>query len=61
MDRGFSTYLYLHVFFQGNIQDCGAKTDALGEWQGSTKFGGERLGAGFFQRSVGEAPSRDES
>lgn len=22
-------------------QDCGAKTDALGEWQGSTKFGGE--------------------
>ncbi|CAK9009716.1 unnamed protein product [Durusdinium trenchii] len=22
-------------------QDCGAKTDALGEWQGNTKFGGE--------------------
>ena len=25
-------------------QDCGAKTDALGEWRGSTKFGGEPLG-----------------
>lgn len=32
------------TFFSGIIQDCGAKTDALGEWQGSTKFGGERLG-----------------
>ncbi len=25
-------------------QDCGAKTDALGEWRGSTKFSGELLG-----------------
>ena len=31
-------------------QDCGAKTDALGEWQGSTKFGGEPLGEKTPQR-----------
>ena len=26
-------------------EDCGAKSDALGAWQGSTKFGGELLGS----------------
>jgi len=33
-------------------QDCGAKTDALGEWQGSTKFGGERLGEKMPKRTT---------